>query len=136
MGGAWAAFVFAAGICGLLMVFAGQLVRGVATRAAAGELEPNRVAGIRTQATMASDEAWLAGHRAAAPDSLRAGSVATGSGIAGFAVPGLLGALGTIDAATAMVVWTLVLMIGVFVMLGLLFRATRAANAAAGAVTD
>jgi len=134
--GLWTAFAVTSGLCGLLMAFAGFLIRGVARRAAAGELEVNRVAGIRTRATTASDEAWSAGHQAAAADSARAGSVAISVAIASVVVPVALGLAGVVDAATAMVVSTLLLMIGVVVLVTFLFRAVRAANAAARAVVD
>ena len=38
---------------------------GLASRAAKGRLRRNQWAGIRTPSTMRSDQAWMAGHRAA-----------------------------------------------------------------------
>ncbi len=49
---------------GVLVVAAGLLLVVVARRAAQGRIRRNPIAGIRTAATMASDEAWLAAHRA------------------------------------------------------------------------
>ncbi|QOR69578.1 SdpI family protein [Ruania alkalisoli] len=48
---------------GVLVVAAGLLLVVVARRAAQGRIRRNPIAGIRTAATMASDEAWLAAHR-------------------------------------------------------------------------
>ena len=39
----------------------------LARRSMAGGLARNRIAGIRTSATLSSDEAWAAGHRAGGP---------------------------------------------------------------------
>ncbi|MGN7778947.1 SdpI family protein [Mycolicibacterium sp. 22603] len=41
------------------------LMVGVTTRAASGRLARNQWVGIRTPSTMGSDQAWVAGHRAA-----------------------------------------------------------------------
>ncbi|SEF01134.1 SdpI family protein [Ruania alba] len=49
---------------GLLVVATGLLLVVLARRAAHGRIRRNPIAGIRTAATMASDEAWLAAHRA------------------------------------------------------------------------
>lgn len=75
----------------------GALVVRWAVRAAVdGRLPPNHVAGMRTSATMASPEAWQAGHRAARPWT--DGSAAVALVLAGAAV-----VLGVADAGTA---WT------------------------------
>ncbi|UFU02053.1 SdpI family protein [Ruania suaedae] len=52
---------------GLLLVAAGVAIVVVARRAAQGRIGRNQIAGIRTAATLASDEAWLAAHRAGEP---------------------------------------------------------------------
>ncbi|MFL0459970.1 SdpI family protein [Kytococcus sedentarius] len=48
---------------GLLLIAA--VVHFIGQAAAGGELRRNRAVGIRTRATMASDEAWTTGHSAA-----------------------------------------------------------------------
>jgi hypothetical protein len=73
----------------LLLLAAGAAVSVSTRRAADGRLARNSVAGIRTGATMRSDEAWRAGHEAAR-------GVADASG-AVFALTGLC-ALATRDA--------------------------------------
>lgn len=51
-------------LVGLVLVASGLLVIGVADRTADGRIGRNGYAGIRTQATQSSDEAWLAAHQA------------------------------------------------------------------------
>lgn len=79
--GSWAAALVLGLVLGAALVGSGVLVRSVSRRAADGALGPNAVAGIRTKATMASEEAWLAAHRAGLRDSLLAGSVSIVGGV-------------------------------------------------------
>jgi hypothetical protein len=65
--------------------FAGVTVLGLGRLAAAGRLPRNLVAGIRLPSTLHSDEAWRAGHRAAA-------SALTVSGLGPIVVAVLVGA--------------------------------------------
>jgi len=55
------------------MVAVAVLAFWTARRGAAGTLPRNDVIGIRTGATRASDEAWIAAHRAGAGDLRRSG---------------------------------------------------------------
>ncbi|MFC8680179.1 SdpI family protein [Microbacterium ureisolvens] len=48
-----------------VMVGAGLLMLWLARAAASGRLGRNQLAGVRLPSTLASDKAWLAGHRAA-----------------------------------------------------------------------
>lgn len=130
----WAAFILVAGLTGGVMIAAGFFVKELARKAAQGDLERNRVAGMRTKATLASDQAWLAGHIAAEPDSLRAAQAMVSSSIFAFVVPALLGMIGAIDAGVALIIWTALLMFGVAALVVFMVRATRAANLAARAV--
>ncbi|MBC9943116.1 SdpI family protein [Leucobacter sp. cx-328] len=49
---------------GLLLVASGFLLFWLARRGASGALKRNQFAGIRTSATLASDAAWFAAHKA------------------------------------------------------------------------
>jgi len=65
----------------LVLVGAGVVVAAVTRRAADGRLPRNVVAGLRTTATLRSDEAWRAGHAAARSASDAAGAVFALSGV-------------------------------------------------------
>jgi hypothetical protein len=96
----------------VLLLIAAVVLWAVAARAADGSLGPNRWAGLRTRATMASPEAWVTANRAA-----RAGmrTAAVTLGITGVAV--------------GVLAWTtdllpLVLLVGITLTLRALARAT------------
>lgn len=57
----------------LVLVGAGVLVIAIGRRAWKGELPRNYLAGIRTRATLASDQAWHIAHRASGPRLTLAG---------------------------------------------------------------
>lgn len=63
-------------VAGALVVVCGVLVAVVGWRARAGGLTRNRWAGVRTPATLASDQAFLVGNRVASPFLLAAGGIA------------------------------------------------------------
>lgn len=65
----------------VIMVGSGFLVRGIAARAADGRLAKNGLAGIRTKATMSSDEAWRAAHQAGEVLTKRGGSASVVFGL-------------------------------------------------------
>lgn len=128
-----AALGLTAGI-GLLMVVTGVFVMGIAIRAADGRLGKNRLAGIRTRATLSSDEAWQAAHQAGRELTIMAGWISVATGV----VPVLVGAFLALFDLTSpdnyMVIWTALLMIGIA---GLLVAAVAGAlkgNRAAKAV--
>ena len=77
---------------GILVMFLGSVVVAeVGRRAASGGLGRNHLAGIRTSATLASDEAWAAAHRDAGSWILWTG-VTSAAGmliVAGLAIIGL-----------------------------------------------
>ena len=68
-------------LAALVLVGAGLLVASVTRRAADGRLPRNVLAGLRTTATLRSDEAWRAGHAAARSASDAAGAVFALSGV-------------------------------------------------------
>lgn len=73
-------------LAGMLLVPGGVLV-AVGRLAAAGRLPRNGLAGIRTRATMASEPAWLAAHRAGGGWLQAAGLVGVAGGLAAAALP-------------------------------------------------
>lgn len=104
----------------LLIAVAGLSVPYISRRAASGRLKRNHVAGIRIPATMASDEAWVAGHKASIPFADAAG------------VAGVLTAIVTpIFVSQA---WWLVIFGGSIIILIFTLVAARKADVAAKAV--
>jgi hypothetical protein len=108
---------------GPVLMLAGGLLAYVGIRCFRGELVRNTQMGIRTPATLASDDAWLAGHRAAAPWLVAAA--------AGAVVPGCITLFRPSSSTMALSV-----MVGLGAMVGLVAVATAAAHAAAGARKD
>lgn len=114
---------------GILLVCAMDVLVAVVvqwtTRAAAGgRLGRHGAAGIRIQATMSSDAAWTAGHRAALPWTRR---IATGTALFVLAAVVLL-VLGQRAAASVAALLPVVLVLVAVVPVARL--ATRAARAA------
>lgn len=116
--------IIARGVLVIAMAGSGVLQLWMASATAGGRLGRNQIAGIRTPATLESDEAWLAGHRRAKRSGQYAGWCAI--------VTGLL-ALTPIDT------WVVVVAVLVGAMLMLVFvlygasvggRAARATTAA------
>ncbi|HET8957262.1 MAG TPA: SdpI family protein [Microcella sp.] len=108
---------------GLLILSGATLLIGRAGRD--GALGRNRAVGIRTSATLASDAAWQAAHRAAAPLVQKAAAVA-----GTFAVVGIAAMLWTPPAWEAAVFPTVVVM-GYAIPVALLVRAMVVADRAA-----
>lgn len=111
------------------MLAVGVLILWMAGRAAAGTLPRNDFAGIRTAATRASDEAWVAAHRAGAADLRRSvigAVIAAGAPWVSLAVP---------EPGRQAVVAAGVLL-GAAVLLAFSVRAAIVGQRAARAVTD
>jgi uncharacterized membrane protein len=72
---------------GVILALAGLVVIGVAVRGWQGRLARNFVAGVRTPATMRSDEAFRAANKVAAPLSATGGAVMFVGGVASAALP-------------------------------------------------
>lgn len=104
----------------LLIAVSGLSVPYISRRAASGRLKRNHVAGIRIPATMASDEAWVAGHRASLP-------YADAAGICGV----LAGVIAPIFAHAA---WWLVIFTGSILLLVATLMGAKKAHDAAQAV--
>ena len=66
---------------GIAMVAGGVALIVLGVIARAGKLTRQSVVGLRTKATMASDEAWKAGNEAAAPWVVGAGVVLAAGGV-------------------------------------------------------
>ena len=66
---------------GLIVIFAGLLVLGVAWAGKIGKLPRNHFAGIRLPSTMRSDRAWAAAHRAGGDMSMLASLFMVAMGI-------------------------------------------------------
>lgn len=92
-----------------------------------GTLDRNRAIGLRTRATLASDEAWHAGHRAALPIVQSGTVVGLGVGFLSFAI-----GIGALVAARPLSVGFLLLPgIGFVALVILLLIATERASSAA-----
>lgn len=85
-GGSWLGGAVLVGILAVVMIGSGLLVIGIARRAADGRTGRNPVAGIRTKATMSSDEAWDAAHAAGLQLTVIGGWAAVLSGLASIPV--------------------------------------------------
>jgi hypothetical protein len=103
----------------VLLIVAAVVLWVVAARAANGSLGPNRWAGLRTRATMASPEAWVAANRAAQTGMQTA---AVMLGVTGVAV-------GVLASTTDLL--PLILLVGITLTLGTLVRATICGTRAA-----
>jgi uncharacterized membrane protein len=77
-------------IGGITMLLSGLVIMWLAGRMASGRLRRNRWAGIRTPATLKSDDSWNAAHEAAAHLMSAAGTLAAVGGLTGM-IAGLLG---------------------------------------------
>ena len=96
----------------------------VAERTADGRIGRNRYAGIRLRSTRESDEAWVAGHRAAKQGTRVAAALMGLTGV------GLVAASGDADLAP------LVIIVGSALWCGALIKATIAATRAAKGVAE
>jgi hypothetical protein len=77
-------------ILGALLLLVGVALGAVAVTGARGTLRRNRFAGVRTVATLSSEQAFVAANRVAAPLAGAAAVVAVAGGGATLARPGVL----------------------------------------------
>jgi len=68
-------------IVAVALVIGGVVQLIVTSRAANGQLGRNKFAGIRTRATMLTDDNWLEAHKAARPFGMRSGRAFLASGL-------------------------------------------------------
>ncbi len=68
-------------IVAIALVLGGAAQLLVTSRTASGRLGRNKFAGVRTRATMLTDENWLAAHQAARPLGMRSGQAFLASGL-------------------------------------------------------
>lgn len=98
-------------ILAVTLTGAGAAQIWLAWATASGRLGRNQVAGIRTPATLASDEAWIAAHRASRSATTTSGWCAIATGLVGVTIPSFLllaieAFVGTTLALVIMVVGT------------------------------
>ena len=95
-------------IIAIVLLSGGILALWLARATATGKITRNELAGIRTPATMASDRAWLAAHRAAEPPTRIGGWCAIVSVIPAFLpVPLGFAVISVLAGAVAMVAFAL-----------------------------
>jgi hypothetical protein len=87
-------------VLGVVLVGSGVVVERIARRASSGTLLRNGLAGVRTKATMASDEAWLEAHQRAEGPTRIGGIACAVAGLVDLAMVALL-LVGAIDEQLA-----------------------------------
>jgi hypothetical protein len=112
-------------VIGVLFVIGGIAMLAMGTRIRAGKLRRNRWLGMRTSATMRSDEAWDAGQRATLPSLWVAGPVLIVLGVIDIGI-GIVGGYDGVVIALSLVAIVVVVAMVVFQMV----KGTAAANAA------
>ena len=95
----------------------GLLLIAIATRAADGRLGRNVLAGIRTRATRASDEAWLAAHRAGERPTRLGGLLAIALGPLAVVVGLVASALAGSGTDGYLRWWTIAVVVGTILVL-------------------
>lgn len=113
----------------IVAMLLGSLVTAeVGRRAAAGTLDRNHLAGIRTPATLASDEAWRAAHEVAGGTIVAVGVLSTvlTVGVAGVALAG----------ASDVVVAVVLLVVAAVLTIGAVAAGVRGDRAARAVAAD
>ncbi|WP_058598133.1 SdpI family protein [Microbacterium testaceum] len=111
------------------MVAVAALAFWTARRGAAGTLPRNDFIGIRTGTTRASDEAWIAAHRAGAADLRRSGIGAAATAVLPWAALAL-------PAAAREPAIAVVVLAGIAALIGFSVRAGVVGQRAARAVSE
>ncbi|MEM7338392.1 MAG: SdpI family protein [Actinomycetota bacterium] len=119
-----------------VLVAAGIGVYVIAARTASGRIGRNNYAGIRTPATMSSDEAWLAGHEAGEAFAKWGGLVAVITGAVSL-LPALLAPVfGDDGRDTIATWWTFTIMLGTVLMVTFVLVSAVQGHRAAKEVRD
>jgi len=113
---------------------AGFVVRSIAERGASGAMDRDGLAGIRTRATMASDQAWLVGHQAGLAPTKLGGLALVATGTLGIGSGPIMTAFGRWDPNAFMMWWTVSLLIGLFGSVSLIIYGTAVGDRAAKAM--
>ena len=132
--GPWVGAVASTASTSLILIGAGIAVRTIAKRAATGQLDRNGLGGIRTRATMASDQAWEAAHKAGWAPTQRGAFVLMATGVLSIMPAPILALLGSWTATRYMTLWTVVLCLGMAIALTLIVIGANLGNRAAQAV--
>jgi uncharacterized membrane protein len=112
-------------VIGVLFVVGGLAMLAMGTRIRAGKLRRNRWAGMRTTATMRSEEAWDAAQRATLPSLWISGPVLIALGAVDVGI-GIIGGHDRLVIGLSVVAILVVIAMAVFQMV----KGTAAANAA------
>jgi hypothetical protein len=118
----------------LTLIGAGIAVRTIAKRAATGQLDRNSLAGIRTRATLASDQAWEVAHKAGWAPTQRGAFVLVATGVLSVMPAPVLGLLGIWTITRYMTLWTVLLCTGMVIALALILIGANLGNRAAQAI--
>lgn len=90
-------------VVGVVLLLAGAALAGIGVLGWRGLLPRNRVAGVRTPATLRSDEAFTVGNRVAGPPVVAAGAVAIVGGALALGGSVLLPAVAGVGALVLLV---------------------------------
>lgn len=132
----WTVAIIVSLVIAAVMFSVGLFTRELAKRGADGRLKKNKLAGIRTKATLASDEAWLVAHQAGEADSVLGANIAAASGVVSIFGAAVLAVLGVVGPEGYMIAWTVILLSGVTLMTVLLLRGTLRGHRAAKALNE
>lgn len=113
---------------GALLAVSGLVIIGISVRAADGRLGRNRLAGVRTKATLSSDEAWRIGNETAQRKTKQAGWACIGAALVS---PTLALLVGWGDTERAIAIWAIAIGVGTVLLTLLAIKAAIDGNRAA-----
>jgi hypothetical protein len=130
----WLVALALSGGIGLILVATGLFVISIANRGADGRLAKNRVAGIRTTATLKSDEAWLAGQQAGHRYSVLAGKFSVATGVVPVVIGLVMALFNAVRPDVYLGIWVALLLVGVAFLVGAAVAGAVVGHRAAKAV--